>query len=254
MSTKNFSGHVMGKSTVMHALGAGREISPCRSLESGKAQNSSDQCPLVSFSGAKPVSAFSLVEMLVVIAIMIVLMAVMIPASSSLMGGMNIGRSAGMVTDELNFARQTALSRNRDVEVRFYRMGSKMDGNDRQYRAFRSFLIDGIDPAGWKPLSRIKQLPEPIIISDNTTFSSLLDTGGGHSGLVSSNETLPGVGNTDYVSFLFRANGGTSLKPVTEKWFLTLFSQKAKAESGLPANYFTAQVDPVTGRTRSYRP
>lgn len=224
------------------------------SFSRGFADAAFNPCPFGKIRVSRFRRAFSLVEMLVVIAIMIVLMAVMIPASSSLMGGMNIGRSAGMVTDELNFARQTALARNRDVEVRFYRLGSKMDGNDKQYRAFRSFLIDGVDPAGWKPLSRIKQLPEPIIITDNPSFTSLLNTGGGHSGLTASNETLPGVGNTDYVSFLFRANGGTSLKPVTEKWFLTLYSQKANAQGELPANYFTAQVDPVTGRTRSYRP
>jgi uncharacterized protein (TIGR02596 family) len=199
-------------------------------------------------------SGFSLVEMLVVIAIMIILMAVVIPASSSLMGGMNIGRSAGLVTDELNFARQTALARNRDVEVRFYKLGSKMDGNDKKFRAFRSFLIDGVDPAGWKPLTRVKYLPDPIIITDDSTYSSLLNIGGGHSGLSSGNENFPGQGSVEYVSFLLRANGGTSLKPITEKWFLTLFSEKGNAASGLPPNYFTLQIDPVTGRTRSYRP
>ena len=200
-------------------------------------------------------SGFSLVEMLVVIAIVIVLMAVVIPASSSLMGGMNIGRSAGMVTDELNFARQTALSRNRDVEVRFYRLGAKLDGNDKKFRAVRSFLIEGLDSASWKPLSRLKQFPEPIIISDDPTFSTLLDVGNGHSGVKQESETLPGQGTVEYVKFLVRANGGTSLKPVTEKWFLTLYSQKAKVSGGgLPANYYTVQIDPVTGRTRSYRP
>jgi uncharacterized protein (TIGR02596 family) len=200
------------------------------------------------------VPAFSLVEMLVVIAIMVVLMAVVIPASSSLMGGMNIGRSAGMLTDELNFARQTALSRNRDVEVRFYRLGAKMDGNNKQFRAFRSYLIEGLNPSDWKPLSRVKQLPEPIIITDDSSYSSLLDVGGDHKGLTSGSEDLPGHGSVDYVSFLLRANGGTSLKPVTEKWFLSLFSEKEQPTSGLPPNYFTAQIDPVTGRTRSYRP
>jgi uncharacterized protein (TIGR02596 family) len=196
---------------------------------------------------------FSLVEMLVVIAIMVILMAIVIPASTSLMGGMNIGSSAGMITDELNFARQTALSRNRDVEVRFYKLGSKFDGSDKQYRAFRSFLVDGLDSASWKPLSRIKQLSEPIIISDDTTYSSLLDAVGSPC-LVKGSETLPSTGSVDYVGFLFRANGDTSLKPVTKKWFLTLYSQKAKTTVGLPPNYFTLQVDPVTGRTRSYRP
>lgn len=202
----------------------------------------------------RTVPAFSLVEMLVVIAIMIVLMAVVIPASSSLMGGMNIGRSAGMVTDELNFARQTALSRNRDVEVRFYKMGSKMDGNDKKFRAFRSYLIDGVDPAGWKPLTRIKYLPEPIIITDDTTYSSLLNVGDGHNGLSTGSENISSQGAVEYVSFLVRANGGTSLKPVTDKWFLSLYSEKGKPESGLPPNFFTLQIDPVTGRTRSYRP
>lgn len=198
--------------------------------------------------------AFSLIEILVVIAIMVILMAVVVPASSSLMGGMNIGRSAGMVTDELNFARQTALSRNRDVEVRFYKLGSKLDGNNKQFRALRSFLIEGVDPSTWKPLSRLKHLPEPIIISDDATYSTLLDAGGGRSGLSQGNEALPGTGTADYISFLFRANGGTSLKPITEKWFVTLYSEKGKSGAGLPPNYFTAQVDPVTGRTRSYRP
>lgn len=198
-------------------------------------------------------SAFSLVEMLVVIAIMVILMAIVIPASSSLMGGMNISSSAAMVNDELNFARQTALSRNRDVEVRFYKLGTKFDANDKKFRGFRSFLIEGVDSSSWKPLSRVKKLSEPVIISSDATYSSLLDTGGGN-GLVQSNENLPGSGNVDYVSFLFRANGDTSLKPVTKKWFLTLYSEKAVNNSGLPANYFTVQVDPVTGRTRSYRP
>lgn len=201
------------------------------------------------------VSAFSLVEVLVVIAIMAVLMAVMVPATSSLMGGLNVGRSAGMVTDELNFARQTALSRNRDVEVRIYKLGSKVDANDKQFRAFRSFLIDGVDPAGWKPLSRLKQLPEPIIISDSTAYSTLLDAANvGKDCLTKGNEVLPGSGGTDYISFLFRADGGTSLKPITENWYLTLYSAKGNDGSALPKNYFTAQVDPVTGRTRSYRP
>lgn len=204
--------------------------------------------------GVDAQAGFSLIELLVAIAIMAILLAVAVPATSSLMGGMNIGRSAGMVTDELNFARQTALARNRDVEVRFYKLGSKTEADNQQFRAFRSFLIEGLDPAGWKPLSRVKVLPEPIIISDDTTYSTLLDPGDGYRGLTSGTEDLPGHGPVPYVSFLLRANGGTSLKPVTDKWFLSLFSERAKPASGLPANYFTIQIDPVTGRTRSYRP
>lgn len=216
-------------------------------------------CRLISPDGSRErggakCAAFSLVEILVVIAIMVVLLAIAVPASSSLLGGMNMGRSAGIIADELNFARQTALSRNRDVEVRFYKVASKVGGGEGRFRAVQSFLIEGLDPAGWKPMSRVKVLPEPIMISDDAAYSSLLKPPSGSGGITQGNENLPGHGNSDYVSFLFRANGGTSLKPVTEKWFMTLLSEKSADQSGLPANYFTVQVDPVTGRTRSYRP
>lgn len=199
--------------------------------------------------------AFSLVEMLVVIAILAILMALMLPATTSILGGMNVNRAAGMVIDELNFARQAALAQNRDVEVRFYKLAAASDATNKQFRAFRSYLIDGIDPADWKPLSRLKRLPEPIILASETMYSSLFDAGNtDYGGLTKSNETLPGNGSTEYVSFLFRPDGGTSLKPVTAKWFLTLLSANHPDPSTLPANYFTVQVDPVTGRTRSYRP
>ena len=198
-------------------------------------------------------------ELLVVVAIMLILMALVVPATSSLMRSMSMGRAVSMITDEMNFARQTALSRNRDVEVRFYLMGSKLDQNNKQFRAYRTLLADGIDPAKAQPLSKVKYLPENIIVSGNAKFSTLLDYGdSGRSGLVHSNESLSGAA-TEYVSFLFRANGSTSLKPVTgtnSLWYLTLHGEniQTNAATGLPHNYFTAEIDPVTGRIRSYRP
>lgn len=219
-------------------------------------------CPLReagSVLASSSVRAFSLVELLVVIALLLILMALVLPATTSLMRSMNISRAAALVTDEMNFARQTALSRNRDVEVRFYRMGSKLDGNVKQFRAMRSFLADGTDPAKSQPLSKVKYLPDTVILSDNTTLSSLLDVNNpSRSGLSQGTETLP-AGSTEYVGFLFRANGGTSLKPIAPpmgNWFVTVVGENGQAEGGgdLPPNYFTAQVDPVTGRMRSFRP
>ena len=211
-------------------------------------------------SGSKIRRAFTLLELLVVIAIMMILMVLMLPATSSLMKSMGMSRAVSMVADEMNFARQTAVSRNHDVEVRFYRLGSELDANNKQYRAFRSLLVDGIDPAKSQPLSRVKCLPDNVIISSNTAFSTLLDYGNPSrsNSLVHSNESLP-AGSAEYVSFLFRANGGTSLKPVAgtnSLWYLTLHDKNLKTNpaTGLPFNYFTAEIDPVTGRLRSYRP
>lgn len=205
--------------------------------------------------------AFTLLELIVVVAIILLLVALVTPAVGPLLRASNVTKGAGMLVDELNLARQTALTQNRDVEVRFYQLGSKTDGQNLQYRAFRAFLSDAINPAAAQPLSGVKYLPEPVIISSDVKVSTLLDYGGtGRSGLVRAQELLPeGATPASYVSFVFRSTGGTSLKPVDPpdgRWFLTLFLENAPKNpaTGLPDNYFTAQVEPVTARVRTYRP
>lgn len=198
--------------------------------------------------------AFTLLELLVVIAIMAILMALMVPATGSIMRSMNMNRAVSLVVDELNFARQTALSKNQEVEVRFYKLGSTLAPADKQFRAMRCYLAVGKTPADYSPLGRLKRLPEPILISSLPRYSSLMDSS--LSGIKSGAEQLPGVsGSSDYVGFRFRANGTTSLDE-TSKWFLTLYPETPNitGDSDLPPNFFTAQVDPVTGRVRSFRP
>lgn len=205
--------------------------------------------------------AFTLLELIVVVAIILLLVALVTPAVGPLLRSSNVTKAAGMVIDELNLARQIALTQNRDVEVRFYQVGSKLDANDRQYRAFRAFLTEGSNPAAAQPLGGVKYLPEPVIIAADPKVSTLLDySGTGRSGLTHAQELLPDVSApVSYVSFLFRSTGGTNLKPVDPpdgRWFLTLYLENAprNATTGLPDNYFTAQVEPVTGRVRTFRP
>ena len=205
--------------------------------------------------------ALTLMELIVVVAIIMLLVALVTPAVVPLLRASNLTKASAMLVDELNLARQVALTQNRDVEVRFYRLGAKMDAADLQYRAFRSFLANGANPAASQPLSGVKYLPEPVIISDNPKISTLLDYGGsGRTGLARAQETLPDVSSpSTYISFLFRSTGGTNLAPVDPpdgKWFLTLYLENAAKNptTGLPDNYFTAQVEPVTGRVRTFRP
>src|ERR1700728_2816755 len=87
--------------------------------------------------------AFSLIELIVVISIMIVIMALVVPSMGPLMRSSNMNKATAMITDELNYARQLALTQNRDVEVRFYKLPSKSNSSDLQYRAFRSFSTIG---------------------------------------------------------------------------------------------------------------
>lgn len=210
-----------------------------------------------------PSRAFSLVELIVVVSIILILIVLITPSVVPLLRASNVNQSAAMLVDELNLARQIALTQNRDVEVRFYQVASKSDPNDVQFRAFRSFLPNPQNPAAAQALSAVRYLPEPAIISADAQYSTLLDyggTGGQRAGLMKGQEILPGNTNpSSYTSFLFRSTGGTNLTPVDPpdgKWFLTLYLENAPKNSatGIPDNYFTALVEPVTGRVRTFRP
>lgn len=210
-----------------------------------------------------PLRAFSLVELIVVVSIILILIVLITPSVVPLLRASNVNQSAAMLVDELNLARQIALTQNRDVEVRFYQVASKSDPNDVQFRAFRSFLPNPQNPAAAQALSAVRYLPEPAIISADAQYSTLLDyggIGGQRAGLMKGQEVLPGNTNpSSYTSFLFRSTGGTNLTPIDPpdgKWFLTLYLENASKNSatGIPDNYFTALVEPVTGRVRTFRP
>jgi len=202
------------------------------------------------------VRGFTVVELLVVVGILALLLAFLTPAVTSLFRASNLSRASSMVADELNRVRQLALTKNRDVEIRFYKLGSKSDPNDRQFRAFRSLVVTGTQTTAL-PLTGVKHFPEPAIISSDARFSTLID--GSREALLQGTETLPSNTSASYVSFLIRATGGTNLVPVTgsgSNWYLTfLLSNAAQSPgTGLPDNYATLQIDPVTGRVRVHRP
>ncbi|HSI87228.1 MAG: Verru_Chthon cassette protein D [Candidatus Methylacidiphilales bacterium] len=210
---------------------------------------------------ARGASAFTLMELVAVMAIIAVIATLSLPAIMPMMRSSSLNTGAGMVVDELNLARQTALTENREVQVRLYKLPSSSDSSDVQFRAFRCFVKESEDPVQWKPLTKVRYLSDQVIFSADPKYSTLLDDGNAaRSGLSRSTETFPGSSvPTTYVSFSFRPDGGTNLSPIDPplgNWFLTLHLAKdpKNATTGLPNNYFTTQVEPVTGRVRTFRP
>jgi uncharacterized protein (TIGR02596 family) len=204
---------------------------------------------------ASRLRAFSLIELLAVMAVIVVLMALTIPAFNRMARSSSLSTAGQSLVDALNLARQTAVTKNVNVEVRLYELPSSLDKNDMRYRALQVFLIDPTesDPEKrLKPVTRIIRFPEPVVMSDTPGTSSILDNNSD----TTNKWALPEVGaNYKYASFLFRPTGETDLDPKeTKNWLATLIvPTETLAADGLPANYFTARID-FAGKVTVFRP
>ena len=206
--------------------------------------------------------AFSLLELLVVMAIIAVLALVSIPAFEQLVKGSRLTIAGRALIDELSLARQTALSRNIPVEVRFYRLPDNSTSVTlTHYRAFQIFLNDDTNT----PLGKAVFLPPGVVIFEDSASSAtpktslFLKPGPLTDPDPKKGDTAPLLPSYDdryeYVSFRFKGNGETDLSSTTTGVFLTLISLTDKTTgSGLPANFVTIQIDPVNGRVQSFRP
>jgi uncharacterized protein (TIGR02596 family) len=217
----------------------------------------------------KSPSGFSLVELLVVCAILAVVAGFTVPAASTALRGSQLTQGSQLLSDQIALARQTALTKNAAIEFRIYKFGdpeipgeNPTDPSKGKYRAFQTFEI--LDSGGAVPLGKIQRLPNTIIFNE-TDLSSLIKnataTAAPLTGKPSDDVTAPSLAgaverNYEWVSFRFLPNGGTNLDP-NKIWFMTLHGSNTNpttTTSAASLNFFTVQIDPVSGTTKSYRP
>jgi len=204
---------------------------------------------------------FSLIELLAVLTVIVLLASLVTPAAQSLLKGSALTQGGQMVGDLLSFARQSALSRSRSVEVRFYQYADPGEpgeaGAGAENGRFRAMQIFEIDDAGTAvPLGKVQLLPTAIIFDSGADLSSVLGRIAAKSG-ADLNVSIPRVGKAyNSVAWQYSPEGSTNLT-ATGNWFLTLHSQQdgdKLAASQVPANFFTLHIEPVNGHIKVYRP
>lgn len=202
-------------------------------------------------------AAFSLVELLTVIGILAILAAV--GASAFRSGrGYSLVMGANLIIDELNLARQTALSQNRLVEMRLYNLPADV-GGAQQFRAFRTMIYDATT-ATVKPLGKLRRLPTGVIMVNDPNFSTVLAPANPFPA-AGATDNLPTANNVSYKAVPFLPSGGTALNingtsATADTWFISLkYENDPIASATRPAaDFITIQIDPSTGRAKTFRP
>lgn len=190
---------------------------------------------------------FSLIELLAVVAIIGLLAGLATIAMNSVLSASQFDQAAQMVLGEFEAARNAAISRNRRAEVRLYRQNA-----NEPVTSLRAFLLN--DDATATPIGKVQRFPTPMQISTETSLSSLLSLPTFSASAADGNPAPH-----SFFSIRFRPDGSTELPRLAGNaralWFLTIV-HGARPGSGTeaPPNYWTIQIDPVTGRTTTHRP
>lgn len=214
-------------------------------------------------------SAFSLIEMMVVLGIVGLLLAFAAPNLFSLISSNTLTGEGSVLRNQLTLAQQVAVSKNADVEVRFFRMADYSAAQTEE--RFRAFQLYQYNQAGQlEPISTFFRIRAPVGVHES--LSTILNTGSGGATSVDkkygfdsprsgSVEAPTGEGGslkpTPYVSFRFRPDGSTDLPFRTgnkDTWYITLVQGEGALQSNDPDNYLCLQVNPYNGQVSEFRP
>jgi type II secretion system protein H len=177
-------------------------------------------------------AGFSLIELLVVVAILGLMVSLLVPALGSIVSGRNLELGGSQVVDSLSLARQIAMSRGRRV---VWEMDAGTNG------LYRIMEFKG---GTWQPASRIQTLPENIRPDSTTANSSLFST---TNAPCTNNFSNSIASVSSVISITFRPDGTTLLRPDLENSLRLKHTQTTN-------NWFIITVNGVTGKTQVYRP
>jgi uncharacterized protein (TIGR02596 family) len=207
--------------------------------------------------GQSPSAGFTLIELLAVIVVMGIIMAISVPLLFSSMSANRLSGAGESLVSQIALARQYAVSRNAEVELRFYRYARADEPNSTL--AYRAALLVKPSVAGAavtaaEPLGPIFYFGSDTVLGETNDLSPILQDPQRNEG-TDTEDLIASAGSTaTYKSIRFYPDGSSDLTKVHNKSYLTVVSEQAMLAGGVPKNFFAIQIDPYTGRCSSYRP
>jgi uncharacterized protein (TIGR02596 family) len=190
--------------------------------------------------------SFSLLEMLLVLALMAAVVALAMEGYSATVQSTALTTGADMLSDALTEGRSDAVAQNTTVEVRIYDLPPQTGGAP-VYNALQLHWLkaDKTTP----PVASPTLLPAWVVIDATPAYSSLIAENPQIAKPDSSDARL----NSQTRVFHFLPDGSTDLNPATN-WFMTVRAATQSDPAHFPSNWACVQVDPTTGRPQIYRP
>lgn len=220
--------------------------------------------------------AFTLIEMLVVVSIVVLLLAFSTPALMRTLQSSRLSSVGDTLFGAISEAQQIAFSQNVPVELRFFKFieTGETTAAFRSYQMFKVTLLTEGTGAGMTvkesliPVSNLVRLPEGVVLVSDTDLSPLFATDGLSDTKSGASVGYSGVSGATYNAIRFMTDGscrtvGKSANnfavltyEILTKSFFTLTGDGGQAITvkTLPPNFYTIQIDPFTGKSRSYRP
>lgn len=228
-----------------------------------------------------PRSGFTLIELLAVVAVIAVVIAFAVPATNQILRGSQLSQGGQLLGDQIAFARQLALTKNRTTEFRFYRFGDPETPGEKyddptigRWRGFQVFEL--MQNGAAVPATPFQRMPRMTIL-DGEKFSTLLNRDYvGEPRNAEEDSTAPELPveinglkvakKYQFVSFKFLPDGSTNLPPKARKsggggsnddsdtWYVTVVSLADAGKELRGINYSTIQIDPFTGSQKVFRP
>lgn len=212
---------------------------------------------------SRALKGFTLIEMMVVVAMIALIVAAVAPMVFSTLISTRLASAGETLAGQISLAHQIAVSRNMTVEVRFYQYEDPEAPGSKP--AVRALAIVQASETGSRSqigqqLTDTYYLPSGIAIGQTLAMSPLVATSAVRSE-ADREKIIKRSPNARYKAFQIRGDGSTNIEQIMgdryrpNQSYVTLAEDRAISDDqSVPKNFYAVQIDPVTGRTTSYRP